>query len=61
LYNSLVHLEVSLKLVKLIGMCLKETCSKVCIGKHLSDKFLIQNDLKQGDDLSPLLFSFVLE
>jgi hypothetical protein len=28
---------------------------------HLSDSFPIQNDLKQGDALSPLLFNFVLE
>jgi hypothetical protein len=27
----------------------------------LSDSFLIQNDLKQGDALSPLLFNFALE
>jgi hypothetical protein len=31
------------------------------IGKLLSDKFPIQNGLKQGDALSPLLFSFSLE
>jgi hypothetical protein len=42
-------------------MCLNETYSKVCIGKLLSDKFPIQNDLKQGDALSPLLFNFALE
>jgi hypothetical protein len=35
-----------------------ETYSKVCIGKHLSDSFPIQNGLKQGDALSPLLFNF---
>jgi hypothetical protein len=29
--------------------------------KPLSDKFPIQNDLKQGDALSPLLFNFALE
>jgi hypothetical protein len=34
---------------------------KVRIGKHLSDSFPIQNGLKQGDSLSPLLFSFALE
>jgi hypothetical protein len=40
---------------------LNETCSKVRIGKHLSDSFPIQNCLKQGDALSPLLFNFALE
>jgi hypothetical protein len=42
-------------------MCLNETYSKVRIGKLLSDKFPIQNGLKQGDALSPLFFSFALE
>jgi hypothetical protein len=31
------------------------------IGKYQSDKFPIQNDLKQGHSLSPLLFNFALE
>jgi hypothetical protein len=34
---------------------------KVRTNKHLSDNFLIQNGLKQGDDLMPLLFSFASE
>jgi hypothetical protein len=38
-----------------------ETYRKVRIGKHLSDNFPIQNGLKQGDALSPLLFNFALE
>jgi hypothetical protein len=42
-------------------MCLNETYSRVCIGKNLSDKFPIQNGLKQGDALSSLLFNFALE
>jgi hypothetical protein len=42
-------------------MCLNGTCSRVCIGKNLSDKFPIQNGWKQGDALSPLLFNFSLE
>jgi hypothetical protein len=42
-------------------MCLNETYSKVCIGKYLSDTFPIQNGLKQGDALSPLLSNCALE
>jgi hypothetical protein len=42
-------------------MSLNETYSKVRIGKYLFDGFPIQNGLKQGDALSPLLFNFVLE
>jgi hypothetical protein len=38
-----------------------ETYSEVHTSKHLSDSFPIQNDLKQGDALSPLLFNFALE
>jgi hypothetical protein len=42
-------------------MCLNETYSKILIGKHLSGAFPIKNSLKQGDDLSPLLFNSALE
>jgi hypothetical protein len=42
-------------------MCLNKTYSKVRVGKHMSDTFPIQNGLKQGDALLPLLFSFALE
>jgi hypothetical protein len=33
---------------------------KVRIGKHLSDSFPIQNGLKQGEALSPLLLNMPL-
>ena len=42
-------------------MCLTETCSRVRVGKNLSDVFRIRNGLKQGDALSPLFFNFALE
>jgi hypothetical protein len=61
LYNILIEFGVPMKLVRLIEMCLKETYSKVRMGKYLSDTFPIQNCLKQGDALSPLLFNFARE
>jgi hypothetical protein len=61
LYNIVIEFGVPMKLVRLIKMCLNETYGKVRIGKHLSESFPIQNGLKQGDALSPLLFNFGLE
>jgi hypothetical protein len=49
-----------MKLVRLIEIYLKETYSKLCIGKNLCYAFPIQDDLKL-DDLSPLLFNIALE
>jgi hypothetical protein len=51
LYNILIEFGVSMKLLRLIKMCLNETYSKVHIGKHLPDTFPIQNGLKKGDAL----------
>jgi hypothetical protein len=61
LYNNLIEFLVPNKLVRMIEMCLNETCSKVRIGKHLSDSFPIQNGLNQEDALSPLIFNFASE
>jgi sorting nexin-29 len=61
LYNILIEFGIPMKLVNLIKMCLNETYIKVRIGKHLSDSFPIQNGLKQGDGLSPLLLNFAVK
>jgi hypothetical protein len=61
LYNILLEFGIPKKLVRLIKMCLNETYSKVRIGELLSDKFPIQNGLKQGDALLSLVFNFTLE
>jgi hypothetical protein len=61
LYDILLVFGIPKKLIRLIKMCLNETYIKVYAGKLLSDKFPIQNGLKQGDALSPLLFNFASE
>jgi hypothetical protein len=42
-------------------MYLNEAYNKVRRGKHLYDNFHIENGLKQGYALSPLLLNFALE
>jgi hypothetical protein len=53
--------NATMKLVRLIKMCLNEAYSNVSIDRNLSDAFPIQNGLKYGDALLPLLFNFALE
>jgi hypothetical protein len=50
LYSIFIEFVVPMKLL-----------SKVCVCKHLSDNFPIQNGLKQGDPLLLLLFNLALE
>jgi hypothetical protein len=61
LYNIIIEFGESLKLVRLIKVCLNETCSEVRIGKYLSNTFPIQDSLKQGDTLKPSFLNFALE
>ena len=59
---NLIKFGVTRKLVRLIKTCLDGTRSKVRRrNSSLSSSFPIENGLKQGDALSPLLFSFTLE
>jgi hypothetical protein len=60
LCNILFEYGIPMTLAKLIKMFLNETYSRVRVVKHLSDMCPIKNGLKQGDDLSPLGFNFVL-
>jgi len=49
LYNIVIQFGISMKLVRLRKMCLKETCRIDHVGKLLSDTFSIRNVLKQRD------------
>ena len=61
LCNILIEFGFSMKLVRLLKMCLNEKDNGVGVGKHLSDMFLVKNGLKQEDALSLLLFKFAFE
>ena len=61
LYNILIENGITMKLVRLIKLCLNETYRTVKVGKHLSDMFPIKNGLKQVDGVLPLLVNFALE
>jgi hypothetical protein len=61
LCSVLIGFEIPRKLVGLISMYLNETYSTVRTGKFQSDKFPVQNGLKQEDTLSSMLFEFALE
>jgi hypothetical protein len=60
-YNILIEFCMPMPLLRLLRMYLNVTYSKVRIHKLLSDTFHIQNVLKQGGALLPLLFNFALE
>jgi hypothetical protein len=47
--------------VRIIKIRSNEIHSKICVGNYLSVIFSKENGLKQGDVLSPLLFTFSLE
>jgi hypothetical protein len=61
LYNILIEFGITRKLAGLIKLCINETYSTAHISKHQSDNFPIQEGLKQGAALSPLLFNLALQ
>jgi len=61
LFNILNEFDVLMKLLCLMTLCGNEAYSRVRLGKSLPDIFPIENGLKQGDTLSPLLFIFSLD
>jgi hypothetical protein len=59
LYNTVIEFGIPMKLVRLIKMCLNETCGGVWVGKYLSDTLPIKNGLIQGYALPKMVFNFV--
>jgi hypothetical protein len=61
LYAILIQFGLRSKLIGLIKMCLNGMYDIILSGKYMSDKFKIQDYLKKGDALLPLLLNFALE
>ena len=61
MYDILIKFGVQRTLVRSIKIWLDGTQSKVRIENYLSSSFTIENGLRQGEALSPLLFHFDLE
>ena len=61
MYKILIKFGIPMKLIKLVKMCLNKTCTTAQLGRHFSDMFHIENGLKQGDALLPLIFNFALK
>jgi len=57
----LIEFGIPMRLERPIKMCLNEMYNRVQGRKQLSDMFPVENGLKQGDALAPLLLNFVLE
>jgi hypothetical protein len=57
-YNTLIEFGMLFRLIK---MYLNEGKCKFRTGRFLSGTFPLQNDLKEGKVLSPLLLNVVLE
>jgi hypothetical protein len=60
-YNILIEVGMCMKLLDVIKMCLNETYTTVRVGKCLFEVFPFRYCLKEGDCLSPLLFTFGLK
>jgi len=48
-------------LLLIAKMCLCKTCTRDCVGKHMSDILSFKKDQRQGDVLPPFLFNFASE
>ena len=58
--NIFIEFGVSMKLVRLIKICLKENYSGVRVGKHLFHILPLRIGMKQIDALLPMPFNFAL-
>jgi hypothetical protein len=61
LYNNLIEVYISIKLVRIIQIFLPKSYSRGWVGKNLSGMFPYRIGLKQGDALTSFFLNFMLE
>jgi len=62
LYNIIMHaFGFPRTLIRLVKLCMKNTQYTARVDNTMSTPFTVDTGLKQGDDLSPILFNLVLK
>ena len=61
IYNSLIKYSVPDNLIKLLKLTIQRTKIKVTVNNSYSERFEMKTGVRQGDTLSTLLFSAVLD
>jgi hypothetical protein len=59
--DSLTQNKVPPKLIRLIKLTLENTTAKVKVNNAYTEEFRVESGIKQGDPLSPTLFSLVID
>jgi hypothetical protein len=59
--DSLTQKKIPPKLIRLIKLTLENTTAKVKVNNEYTEEFRVESGAKQGDPLSPTLFSLVID
>jgi len=59
--DSLIQYKIPPKLIRLVKLTLENTTAKVKVNNAYTSEFKVESRVKQGDLLSPMLFSLVID
>ena len=59
--DSLTQYKIPPKLIRLVKLTLENTTAKVKVNNEYTSEFRVESGVKQGDPLSPTLFSLVID
>jgi hypothetical protein len=58
--DSLTQYKIPPKLIRLVKLTMENTMAKVKVNNTYTSEFRVESGVKQGDPLSPMLFSLVI-